>query len=296
MRDSDTVYLLDASIYIFRAWFGIPDHFYDQQGRPVNAVYGYFRNLLTHWVELQPKYMVAAFDESLFSGFRHELFPNYKANRALPDEALGYQLALCKLLTEQLGIPCLAHQEYEADDLIAWAKATAHKKGKSSVIISRDKDLAQLVGDKDCLWDWVDDVRLYKAELAEKWQVPLTSIPDVLALMGDSVDNIPGIPGIGEKTAKALVRHFGPLEHLYDNLDQVIGLPLRGAKGIHGKLAGTEQDALLFRQLIRLHYPDTALTLAQIKTQKVDSAQLKGLIAALELGKAFENLVEKYLC
>lgn len=295
MRHPDTVYLLDASIYIFRAWFGIPDHFHDESGRPVNAVYGYLKNLISHLDELKPYYMLAAFDESLFSGFRHTLYPDYKANRALPDEALSYQLALCKLLTEQLGICSIGHETYEADDLIAWAADSARKEGLNSVVISRDKDLAQLVEENDLMWDWSDDQYQDYERLTQRWGIPLNRLPDLLALVGDAVDSIPGIKGIGDKSALALLQKYGDLETLYCNLDEVLTLPIRGAKRIHSALQNTQEQALLFRQLIRLHYPDTPIEIETMKIHSVDKQQLRALIQELGLGDRFQNLADKYL-
>ena len=295
MKHPDTVYLLDASIYFFRAWFGMPDYFHDNQGRPLNGVYGYLKTLLSHISPHQPSHMVAAFDESLFSGFRHQLYPQYKANRALPDESLSYQLILAKTLTEQLGIPCLGSDQYEADDLIAWGAYSARSINKRCVIISRDKDLAQLVMPGDTLLDWVDDSQQNHDNLQQKWGIALDEIPDLLALIGDTVDNIPGIAGIGAKTATALIQHFGSLDQLYQNLDDIQTLPLRGTKRIQACLQGTEEQALLYRQLIRLHYPETPLAETELATQPIDAEGFKLLLGELGLGKAFDTLAEKYL-
>lgn len=169
MVKSKPVYLLDASIYIFRAWFGLPDNIRDARGRPVNAVLGYWRLLVQQLAQLQPDFCAAAFDESLFSGFRHQLYPAYKSNRALPDEDLAYQLDLCRLLTAHLGISCHSSTVYEADDVLATlagivrseglakSEARAESEGLAVAVISRDKDLAQIVTPGDCWrsWGWV---------------------------------------------------------------------------------------------------------------------------------------------
>lgn len=295
LKHSDTVYLLDASIYIFRAWFGFSDTLNDLEGRSVNAVYGYLQLLLRRITTLRPQYMVAAFDESLFNGFRHNLYPDYKSNRALPDEELAYQLELCKLVTQTLGITCLAHPQYEADDLIFWASNVARQHNKSNVVITRDKDLAQVIGMDDRLWDWSrDDVLDYQA-LVDHWRLHPHQIADLLALMGDASDNIPGIAGIGKQSATALLQHFGDLETLYQNLDAVQKLPIRGAKSLFRKLVGTREQAMLFRQLTRLKAPPEPMDLTAMLVHPVSAQQLTEVIQQLQLGAPFVKMVERFL-
>lgn len=294
LRQSDTVYLLDSSIYIFQAWFGYPDHFHDAAGRPVNAVYGYLKTLLSQLNTLQPRYLAAAFDESLFSGFRHELYPLYKANRALPDEDLAHQLHLCRQLTECLGVHCLGDAVYEADDWLALGAQTAVAAGLPTVIVTRDKDLAQLVGPKDLWWDWSADLKRDQTALQDHWQVAPDRIPDLLALMGDSSDNIPGVAGIGVKTAKTLLQHFASLESLYADLDAVAALPVRGAARWCRILQNTEDDAFLFRELIRLHPPPHPLPLQALEFAPAPLAKLLEHLDTAGLGKAFRNLVTQF--
>ena len=232
MANSPTLHLLDASIYIFRAWFGYPDSIRDKQGRPVNAVLGYWRQLLAGLKAEQPEYMLAAFDESLFSGLRHQLYPDYKANRALPDDDLARQLSLCRTLTEAVGLACHGSRVYEADDILYSGAKLARDAGFRVNVISRDKDLAQIVAPGDAWSDWAANQQWDHARLVAHWGVDPARIPDVLALAGDAVDNIPGVPSIGLKTAVALIQHFGDLSALLDNLEQVPLLPIRGAARI----------------------------------------------------------------
>lgn len=294
MPQPSRLFLLDASIYVFRAWFGYPDRYFDQQGRPLNAVYGYLRTLLSNLGKAQPRYMVAAFDESLFSGFRHRLYPAYKANRALPDEGLAYQLALCKLLTEKMGIKTLGSEDFEADDLLAWAAQTGVQEGLPVTVVTRDKDLAQLIGKDDQLWDWAEGSLKDHAQLLSHWQVPLHHIPDLLALAGDAVDNIPGIRGVGVKTATQLIAHFDCLENLYGRLSEIASLPVRGAKRIQSALEGSESDAFLYRELVRLHWPETPLDLEQMEVESMDREFLGALFHELGLGQAFHHLLEQF--
>ncbi len=294
LRQSDTVYLLDSSIYIFQAWFGYPDYFHDAAGRPVNAVYGYTKTLLSQLDELRPRYLMAAFDESLFSGFRHELYPPYKANRALPDDDLARQLYLCRRLTELLGVHCAGEGVYEADDWLALGAQTAAGHGLSTAVITRDKDLAQLVRPGDSWWDWSGKVRRDHQALKEHWLVLPEQIPDLLALMGDSADNIPGIAGIGEKSAKTLLQHFGSLDNLYSNLDVVPELKVRGARRLYNALLDTEEEAFLYRELIRLHPPTQPLSLGQLEYEPVDPHSVLDFLDEEGLGTAFQNLVKKH--
>ncbi|MBA57263.1 MAG: hypothetical protein CMK89_22680 [Pseudomonadales bacterium] len=294
LRQSDTVYLLDSSIYIFQAWFGYPDYFHDGSGRSVNAVYGYAKTLLSQLRRLNPAYILAAFDESLFSGFRHELYPDYKANRALPDEELAHQLHLCRRFTDLLGIQCVGDSVYEADDWLALGAEVAAAGGLRTTVVTRDKDLAQLVRPGDLWWDWREDLQRDHRALQEHWKVLPERIPDLLALMGDSSDNIPGIAGIGEKSAKMLLGHFGDLENLYANLEAVLALEVRGARRLYNALQNTEEEAFLFRELIRLHPPPEHLTLQDMRFNPVPPAAILEFLEQEGLGTAFRNLVTQH--
>ena len=287
MINSNTVYLLDASIYIFRAWFGYPDTIVDSEGRSVNAVYGYWRQLLTGLAEHRPVRMLAAFDESLFSGFRHQLYPDYKANRALPDDALAYQLTLCRQLTELLGICCRASQVYEADDVIYSAALVARQAGWPVDVVTRDKDLAQIVGEGDAWCDWHSGSRLGHAQLTEKWGVTPYQIPEVLALAGDAVDNIPGVPGVGLKTAVSLVQHFGNLETLFTGLDQLPSLKIRGGSALKTRLLEHSASALLYRELVRLHQADCDIRPDDLQLTMPASVIVRDALAGWGLGKGF---------
>lgn len=294
MANSSTVYLLDASIYIFRAWFGYPDSIVDRQGRPVNAVLGYWRQLLAGLQKHQPERMLVAFDESLFSGFRHQLYPAYKANRALPDDALAYQLALCRVLTEALGLTCRSSPVFEADDILFSAARVARDAGMTVEVVSRDKDLAQIVQPGDAWSDWADNRRWDHGQLAARWQVDPTRIPDVLALAGDAADNIPGVPMVGRKTAVALIRHFGDLETLLRQSDQVSRLPIRGAARIQTQLQEYAEQVLLYRALVRLHQADCPLQVEDFECALPSAGWMSALLDALELGNAFQQTWEQF--
>ncbi len=249
-----TVYLIDASIYIFRAWFSVPDSMRGENGQAVNAVYGFCR-FLTEFVERsKAEYVAVAFDESLTKSFRNELYPQYKMNRELPPEDLKAQFKLCRRLAEAAGLYCVASDRYEADDLIATLALSMREQGFRNAIVSGDKDLAQLLRGKDFWWDFARDRQLDTSGVVEKFGVPPQVIQDYLGLCGDAVDNIPGVPGIGPKTATALLQEFGSVENLYANLNSIASLKIRGAKTLAGKLQDHQAQAELSKLLATLAY------------------------------------------
>lgn len=294
MANSSTLCLLDASIYIFRAWFGYPDSIRDRQGRPVNAVLGYWRQLLAGLQAEQAEYLLVAFDESLFSGFRHQLYPAYKSNRALPDADLARQLALCRVLTEAVGLACHASREFEADDILYSAAKLARGAGYAVNVVSRDKDLAQLVTPGDFWSDWATNVQRDYDQLVAHWGVDTARIPDVQALAGDPVDNVPGVPQVGLKTATALIRHFGDLHSLLANTELVARLPIRGAARVALQLEAHAEQALLYYELVRLHDADCSLQIADFRRRMPEPGWIPALLDELGLGRPFHQAWEQF--
>jgi len=249
-----TVYLVDASIYIFRAWFSVPDSMRGENGLPVNAVYGFCR-FLTELVErTNTQHIAIAFDESLTKSFRNEIYPPYKMNRELPPEGLVQQFSLCRRVAEAAGLYCVSSDRYEADDLIATLSHQMREQGFQNAIVSGDKDLAQLLKGDDFWWDFARDQRLDASGVREKFGVPPEAIQDYLGLCGDAVDNIPGVPGVGPKTAVALLQAFDSIETLYENLPAVANLKIRGAKTLPAKLEQYKDQAFLSKQLATVAY------------------------------------------
>lgn len=242
-------YLIDASVYVFRAWYSMPDDLVDGDGNPVNAFYGFSRFLSDFLERVRPERAAVLFDDSLSTSFRNQLYPAYKANREPAPEELKRQFALCRRYTRALGVMECAHPTFEADDLIGTLVIEGRAAGTASTIVSRDKDLAQLVGPRDVFWDFSGKGRLTYEQIPGVFKVMPEQIADFLALAGDSVDNIPGVPGIGPKTAAALLGHFGTLDVLYANLDRVCDVDCRGAKALGAKLAQHRDAALLARKL-----------------------------------------------
>ncbi|WP_346839579.1 5'-3' exonuclease H3TH domain-containing protein [Microbulbifer sp. SAOS-129_SWC] len=247
--------LVDASIYIFRYYFALPPNWSSRSGYDTEAVYG-FSNFLLDLLARRPRRIACAFDESLGSCFRNELYPDYKCSRALPDEALAYQLAACREMAEALGIASYTSERFEADDILAALTRLCVDLGP--VIVSRDKDLGQLldrgaVSLCDFAGGGAADKHLDAAAIRGKFGVEPRQIADFLALVGDTSDDIPGVPGVGPKTAAGLLAAFPNVEDLLADPARVAGLPLRGAKGLATKLAEYAGQIALAKQLARLH-------------------------------------------
>ena len=246
---SQPVYLIDASVWIFRAWFSISDAMTDTDGKPVNAFYGYANFLLDILDEEQPSHIAVAFDESLTSSYRNEIYPAYKANRELPPPELEAQFSLCRRFTAALGITGLASDRYEADDIIGTLARLQRAQGRSCVVVTRDKDLSQVLRPGDEFWDYASRRRIAYEQASGVFGVLPERMADFLALTGDPVDNIPGVPGVGKKTAAVLLTEFESLEQLYRELARVKDLPMRGAARIGEKLEQHRDAAMLARQL-----------------------------------------------
>ncbi|WP_421916257.1 DNA polymerase I [Mesorhizobium sp.] len=220
MKKGDHLFLVDGSGYIFRAYHALPPLTRKSDGLPVGAVSG-FCNML--WklmldarntdVGIVPTHFAVIFDYSSKT-FRNELYPEYKANRSAPPEDLIPQFGLIRQATRAFNLPCVEMEGFEADDLIATYARLAREAGGDTTIISSDKDLMQLVGDTVGMYDPMKDRQISIPEVIEKWGVPPEKMVDLQALTGDSVDNVPGVPGIGPKTAAQLLEQFGDLDTL----------------------------------------------------------------------------------
>jgi len=247
-------WLIDASIYIFRAWFSMPDRWHTAEGMPVNAVYGYASFLHDFIVRTSPAGCIAAaFDESLGSCFRNDLYPGYKASRELPDESLAFQLNACRELTELAGICCFGGPRYEADDYLASLAQVAAGQGVPVTVVTRDKDLGQLLRTgEDQWWDFAADQLLNITGFVERFGVRPDQFADYLALVGDSVDDIPGVPGVGPKTAAILLQNMDSLENMQGNEAAIAELAVRGAATLAQKLNGHWPQIQLSQRLAQL--------------------------------------------
>jgi 5'-3' exonuclease len=288
------VYLVDASVFIFRAWHSMPDRFADPAGRPTNAVYGFARFLCELLEQTRARHVAVAFDESLTTSFRNEIYPEYKANREAAPEELKRQFAWCQDLGRALGVTVCADSYYEADDLIATLASQCRSRGQSVCVVTGDKDLAQLLVDEDHWWDFSRRRRLDRRGVYEHFGVHPHQIADFLALTGDAVDNIPGVPGVGPKTASALMAHFGSLDALYERLEEIAWLKIRGAKTLAAKLRQHESAARLARRLTGLHTEVPKLAeIGQLERGRADGDALDALLDSLGFGRPLRERLHR---
>ncbi len=215
----ERIILIDGSGYIFRAYFAI-QRLSNSKGMPTNAVFGFVNMLLKVLEDEKPTKLAICFDPPKPS-FRKEVYKEYKANRAKAPEDLIPQIALIQEVTDCFGIPRLLKEGFEADDVIATVTDRAEKEGYRVEIITGDKDLMQLVNENTTLYDTMKGKRIGAVEVKEKFQVDPERVVDVLALMGDASDNIPGVEGIGPKTAADLINAYGSLRGIYDNIEAI---------------------------------------------------------------------------
>ena len=247
-----TAYLVDSSIYVFRAWFTLPDTLRNSRGDPVNAVYGFTDFVAGFLEQTNAKHLSFAFDQSLTSSFRNEIYPEYKANREPAPDELKMQFEFCRRFIEALGFPLLSSDRYEADDLLGTAATHARANGYKVIILSSDKDLAQLIEEKDTLWDFAKNKRFNPKKIREHFGVRPDQIADQLAIAGDKVDNIPGVPGIGMTTAARLLNKFETIEQLLENIPAIADMKIRGAKRIKELVEAHRDDILLCKKLTEI--------------------------------------------
>jgi DNA polymerase I len=279
------VHLVDGSLYVFRAWHSMPDEFHDIDGQPVNAVHGFTRFLCELLEKTRAEHIAVAFDASLTTSFRNAIYPAYKANRDLPPPHLLRQFDLCREVSAALGLTVLNDHQYEADDLIGSALWAMRAHGFRSVIVSADKDFGQLLGDTDEQWDFARGHRWGPPGVLERLGVNPNQVADYLALCGDAVDNIPGVPGVGAKTAAALLAHFGSLDALLDRIDEVPFLRLRGAATCAARLREHADQARLYRRLTRIALDCAVAETADVlKRRRGEQATLDDLCERLRFG------------
>ncbi len=273
------LYLVDGSGFIFRAFHALPPLTRKSDGLPVGAVQGFCNMLWKLMVDMKaapdaPTHLAVIFDHSEVT-FRNKLYADYKAHRPPAPEDLVPQFPLVREATRAFGVPCLELPGYEADDLIAAYACKVRDLGGEAVIVSSDKDLMQLVGDRVSMLDTMKNVRIGRAEVIEKFGVPPDKVVDVQALCGDSVDNVPGAPGIGVKTASALILEYGDLDTLLARAGEIKQDKRRQT------LIDFADQIRLSRELVRLDC-DTPLP-APLDDLTVSPPEPKTLAAFLEL-------------
>ncbi|RWD30309.1 MAG: DNA polymerase I [Mesorhizobium sp.] len=293
MKKGDHLFLVDGSGYIFRAYHALPPLTRKSDGLPTSAVLG-FCNMV--WkltqdarntdVGIVPTHFAVIFDYSSKT-FRSDLYPEYKANRSAPPEDLIPQFGLIRQATRAFNLPCIETEGYEADDLIATYCRLACEAGADTTIISSDKDLMQLVGPTVAMYDPMKDRQIGVPEVIEKWGVPPEKMIDLQALTGDSVDNVPGVPGIGPKTAAQLLEQFGDLDALLARAGEIKQDKRRES------IITNADKARISRELVTLKN-DVPVSegLDQFVLQAPDGPRLIGFLKTMEFSSLTRRVAE----
>ncbi|PIE59847.1 MAG: DNA polymerase I [Desulfobulbus propionicus] len=269
------IYLVDGNAYIYRSYHAIKA-LSNSSGLPTNATYGFVSMLKKLITERKPDYLAVAFD-SKGPVFRHEMYAEYKANRPPMPDDLVPQVPFIHSLVQGYNITTLIEKGQEADDLIASAAMTLVRLGHEIVIVSGDKDLLQLVSSKVTLWDPVNDREMDEGSITRKYGVQASQLLDYFALTGDSSDNIPGVPGVGPKTAQRLINSYQTLEELYAHVHE-----LKASK-MKERIIANKEQAFLSRQLVALNHQATVpAELEQYRRLQPDDEKLRALFSELE--------------
>lgn len=273
---SAQLYLLDGSSYIYRAYYGVRDGA-TSGGMPTNAVLGFTRMLLTLLQENRPDYLAVVFDPPREGVFRREIYPEYKANRDAMPADLVPQIPYIRRVLQALNIQALESSGFEADDVIATLARLYASAGMEVTVVSGDKDLLQIVNERISLLDTMKEKRSGPREVLDRFGVPPELVADLLGLAGDSSDNIPGVPGIGEKTASELIRRFGSLEEVLQWRSMVSGKQRRA------NLRSYADQARLSKRLATVRYDvPLEIPLATLQRQTPNLAELMPLLRELE--------------
>ncbi|MFA6498255.1 MAG: DNA polymerase I [Desulfurivibrionaceae bacterium] len=277
MIQQEPVYLIDASAYIYRAYHAIAP-LTNKSGLPTHAVYGFTNILLRVLREKSPKFIGIAFD-ARGPNFRHEMYQAYKAHRpAMPDD-LACQIPYIKEIVAAHNFASLERQGYEADDLLASAAKKLAAQGHPVILVSGDKDLLQLVSEIITVWDPMRDVFMNPTAVQKKYNIPPQQLLDFFALVGDSSDNVPGVAGIGPKTAEKLINQYGSLEGLYQNIETISQAKLKE------KLLADRENAFLSRQLIALKEDLATPELQEYATPAANEEKLQELYTFLDFSR-----------
>ncbi|MEK6758936.1 MAG: DNA polymerase I [Deltaproteobacteria bacterium] len=284
-KTRETLCIIDGSSVFYRAYHAVPSNFKSTSGMPTNAVYGFTQTLRKILKDFSPKYIAVAFDVKGPS-FRHEMFTGYKAERpAMPDE-LSVQIPYIKKVVKAFNIPAIEMVSFEADDVIATLAMKFVKKGLRVAMVTGDKDMFQLIDENIFILDYNSGKECGPREVVEKFGVIPVLIRDMLGLAGDTSDNIPGVPGIGYKTAAKLLSKYGNLEKIYENLEDISGDKLRENLKTH------KDQAFLSRELATLH-PQVPVecSLEEMEYKGPDHASLEALLRELDFRRILAEVV-----
>ena len=287
MSKRKKLYLIDGSSYIFRAFFGVRQQLSTSNGFPTNALYGFINMLQKVIRDEKPDYLVVAFD-SPDKTFRHKIYPNYKANRDSPPEELSRQFPYFEPLVKAYGLSSIRRPGFEADDIIGTLAKKGQQKGLDIVIVSGDKDMMQLISPHIYMLDTMKNKKFMDKEVVEKFGVQADKVVEVMGLMGDSSDHIPGVTGVGPKTAAELIRKFGSIEALYKRIDEV------EKKNVKEKLERDKENAFMSRELVSI---DTEMDLEfnsdLMILGKIDSVKLKKMFEEFEFVSFLEGMQDR---
>jgi DNA polymerase-1 len=289
------VHLIDASVYVFRAYHALPPML-APDGTPTHAAYGFTNTCLRYLREAAVAHAAVCFDHSMRS-FRNELEPGYKAQRGDPPADLEPNFAIASRAAAAIGLAVFEAPDFEADDCIATLAAQVLAQGGRAVVVSSDKDLAQLVREdgRVVLHDFARGQTLDAAGVRGRFGVDPAQIPDWLGLVGDAVDNLPGVPGVGPKRAAALLRAFGRIEAIPDDPRAWEGVPLRGAARLALRVAQHRERALRTRDLARLRsdVPGLRVGIAGFRCREPDPQRVRALFEGLGWGRIATRALER---
>jgi DNA polymerase-1 len=282
-QKEEIIYLVDGNSYIYRAYHAIRD-LSNSKGLRTNAIFGFTKMLLKLFNDKSPKYAAVALD-SKGPTFRHEMYADYKATRPPMPDDLVEQLPYIKSIIVNLGVKMIEMPGYEADDIIGTLARKGEEQDYNVVVVTGDKDFRQIISDKTSLWDTMKDKETNLGVLSDEYGLKPSQVVDLMGLSGDSSDNVPGVKGVGEKTALTLIKDFGTLENVYENLDKIT------KKKLKENLENSLENAILSKQLVTL---DRNVPLSKevddLKINDVNSDELSAIFHELE----FKDLWDQF--
>ncbi len=281
-QEKEIVYLVDGSSYIHRAYHAI-GNLSSSKGLPTNATFGFTRMILKLFEEKKPKYLAVVLDAK-GPTFRHEIYEDYKATRPPMPEDLALQIPYIKAIVEGLGVKTIEREGYEADDIIGTLARLAEEKDYLAVIVTGDKDFRQLLSPQISLWDTMKDRVTYYENFTKEYGLEPGQVIDLMGLSGDSTDNIPGVRGVGEKTALNLIKEFGSLEGVFEHLEEVKG------KRLKENLEKSQEDALLSKELVTIdRFSPIDEDIGDLRVQEPNNRELSKLFRELEFKSLWEQ-------
>ena len=249
---SKKIWLVDSNIYVFRSWYKNPKSLENKDKKCVNAVHGFIDFVYHLLSQEQPQNIGFAFDESLKKSHRREIYPQYKANRKSASPDLRYQFKLCRKFLRLMGLAEFGSRYYEADDIIGTLAHYYRQKMYQIILITADKDLAQLIHENDIWWEYIQNKKMNYRAIKKKFGVRPDQIADLLAIAGDKSDNIPGVPDIGVSTAALLLKRFDNLENLIASIPEIGKSKIRRAKYLQNQIEQHVEQIRLSRRLTEI--------------------------------------------